>query len=528
MASASSSVIPLGSLLTASGTPSISIAPTFQSTRATLTPLTAQTTTQVPVSPQSSTISPVAARSGSLSSPQIAGIAVSGVAAASLAMGLILFVGCLRRRRKVRQADDPPFEIEKTPPKPLTLPNCSSAAMTDPRLRDAASNTATIDFAARERAAPPVPPKTEPHRWSLWPRPSVKPHDIGVAISPEMTQAASPTSVASYRTVSKLLPDKPGLAFVPTSFQKSSSRESRRPESAVTEFEDDEDDMGKRSLDVITDLYAGHWPVERDLTPSPQPIGQTVEEPTKVEIVAKPKQAQRPQPAIRVPTALTAGGKLRNSVYLPPRMGDSSIYTDRSSLPPSEPRNSQYPSSNIPVANRRRSQKKAARYSNASDTSFETLGDDEDADTDHEGLSPVAESPIADVRYPKIPRSASSAQRPERQPSFSTKPVHPSITTPSTHLGARNANLPSASHSSQHDRSLKKGQTPSASSLLAKRRGDRAAAELEMRLKTRRDEEGARQYAARTGTDLDDFIKSPTARELTPTRRGDELFLAVR
>jgi hypothetical protein len=74
------------------------------------------------------------------------------------------------------------------------------------------------------------------------------------------------------------------------------------------------------------------------------------------------------------------------------------------------------------VATRQR----AVRSSTASDTSFESMGDDEPTPPEQEKhLTPVAEmSPITAVRYPKVPRSTNQAVSRSPAQAAPARPVH--------------------------------------------------------------------------------------------------------
>lgn len=118
---------------------------------------------------------------------------------------------------------------------------------------------------------------------------------------------------------------------------------------------------------------------------------------------------------------------------------------------------------------------RAVRASAASDysnrTSFESIGSDEPTPPEEEEkrLTPVAESPIAGIRYPKIPRSSNQAV--PRSPPSQASPRQADITH-RTQIMAIPINP---------DQSIARGHTPtlSGSTLAAKRRGDNLANNLE-------------------------------------------------
>ncbi|KAF2786500.1 hypothetical protein K505DRAFT_422389 [Melanomma pulvis-pyrius CBS 109.77] len=112
------------------------------------------------------------------------------------------------------------------------------------------------------------------------------------------------------------------------------------------------------------------------------------------------------------------------------------------------------------------------RDSISSQTSFETTGtndptpDNEDDDkqlSDDNKLSPVAESPISNLRYPKVPRASNQL-------------VPRSPRSPQSQKGA------SQSHTALQSKVQASPRLPSPSALLVKRRGEREALQLESEL----------------------------------------------
>jgi len=93
------------------------------------------------------------------------------------------------------------------------------------------------------------------------------------------------------------------------------------------------------------------------------------------------------------------------------------------------------------ASNSRRPSKASSRDSQASFTSFESLGSDDDPTPPQEEdrrLSPVHESPVTNLRYPKIPRpanqavprSSASPLRGQREFRSEVSPLQPSPITP--------------------------------------------------------------------------------------------------
>jgi hypothetical protein len=191
----------------------------------------------------------------------------------------------------------------------------------------------------------------------------------------------------------------------------------------------------------------------------------------------------------------------------------------------------------------------AVRTSMASDlsrrTSFESTDPDEptppdEADEQDKRLTPVAESPIASIRYPKIPRGSNQAV-PRSPPQPLYKPAEQRRQAPnvamSSHRGERRPFTPESQQIRAHSPSL------SGSTLAAKRLGDHAAHSLEKGLRitptgTPPQERGRhqRQYenVARNQSPANwplpsqEPLRSPLWEpKLTPRRMGGDLYLSV-
>ncbi|KAJ9630892.1 hypothetical protein H2203_001419 [Taxawa tesnikishii (nom. ined.)] len=179
---------------------------------------------------------------------------------------------------------------------------------------------------------------------------------------------------------------------------------------------------------------------------------------------------------------------------------------------------------------------KPRRQSSASDTSFESVDPEEPTPPEEEDkqLSPVAESPISGLRYPKVPRSSNQAVPRSPPTTFSLQPLRP-----------------------------KTPERKQSTTLVAKRRGANAAQDLERRLyihnsscggsfdstsstvvvpssrlaqqRTRsKHESPLRGYGKGVGAQYgtpkmqEMELKSPLWEpKLTPSRRGDDLFISV-
>ena len=612
------------SIAFASGDPSFPA----ESSKAVSTTVSTTESTSAPTAASSAASSSTAAsttkKDAALSGGQIAGIAAASVASASLAFGFLLFVYCLKRKKRLReQRENLPFEIEKAPPKDDPA---GTSSPTMPSATDAGASTSASEAAAKRKSQKPqIPPAGKGLRSSLWRR-TIKPEEIGVAVSPGLVQGEiqheeSPQSDASYRTTSKLLPDKPVYSLWPAPLQ-AGRPPMQRPESTVTEFEED-----------IDTNHLGFGPYPAAAMPARRPVNEN--SPTNTQenysrrlqppqngdprarmyamerqqanagILPRPPRPARPpqnglpsnQPSVAlnyqqwppVPSQARHGKRSRTSLrrddqfyapqlsiiedasrsstpsvpgnkpYLAPPLAaaraPSSVYSSNRSLPPSESRTSLDPPivfthhsfTNQPAPPRRRSS--GNRYSSASDTSFESDCDDPtpDKELDVPRLSPVAESPadkspISDLRYPKMPRPASMTKVAERTPTpKSIYWVPPE----------RGRDAPVRDESIYGESRAARDPSP-ASSLLTKRRGEKAAGKMEKGLKLRQqdiftsspevkhqtptkwrimnpDVENQSRAGSAEKTRFDRYGESPplSARNFTPTRRGDDLFLEL-
>ena len=549
----SSGSISATGLVTATGSPSGQPSPTNVSSAVAATLAPSQTSHAAATT---SSVTPVT--TGALTTPQIAGIAVAGVASASVAFGIMLFLYCLRRRRALKQQMERlPFEIEKAPPK--ANPNSSDPPPPPPK-DGGTSNDNPSTGAPNVDPAPKVPPKDSAKRRSFWRR-TIKPDDIGVAVSPETAQEASPQSIASYRTTSRLLPDKPAYTLWPRPMQ---ILQYNRPESTGTNFEEDLY-SGRRSVPNVSipglrgsrSIDSSHLPVQRhDLQsqyysqqypvdslalmyakekgghhrrPSlPTNIGPQTQAAPEAQWMAPPYRPERP-PALRHPTSLRPGPPQPRNLAQPTAVAStarSSNYSANYSMASSEPQMDRPIQSYYPASRRSMSTRQSRRYSNASDTSFESAGEEGETPPAEPTLSPVVESPqtspISALKYPKVPRSASIAK---------TAGVYrpPICAGPG---GARYASGETNEHGEPPARMKRDG---SPSSLLAKRRGNKAAAELEKGLRLRQDDNTGPQTKTvlkvvnTPGTEnaQQGLMSPPWEPKLTPTRRGRDLYLEV-
>ncbi|MCJ1366007.1 hypothetical protein MMC16_005132 [Acarospora aff. strigata] len=540
-------------LVTATGPPPVPSSPTSSSSIVTSASLASQTSNVAAATSSATTV-----KTGTLTTPQIAGIAVAGVASASVAFGIMLFLYCLRRRRALKhQSEQLPFEIEKAPPKQ----NPSDPPPPPPK--DVTSGNADVaNVAPVIDRAPKVPPKDSAKRRSFWRR-TIKSEDIGVAVSPETPHQASPKSVASYRTTSRLLPDKPVYTLWPRATRMT---QYNRPESTETRFEEDLDGgrrgflnlpmhaaRGRVPMDpsrrpaqpryVQNKHYAQEYPVDsRELMyarergshrrrPSlPTHIRPVLEESPEILRTVSPYRVERLS-TLRHPTSLTPGPyhprNIAQSTSVPPTTR-SSNYSGSYSLASSKEQQMKRPiQSHHPAFRRSMSTQPTMRFSSASDTSFESTGEDDETPPADPALSPVAESPhrspISALKYPTIPRSAAITK------------------TAGAYLPRREGGRDALDHAvieidNERDQSpTPKKRDGSPSSLLAKRRGDKAAGELEKALKIRQNDNVRAQSNTKWRVVNTPGVENATLDQksqawepkLTPTKRDGGLYLEV-
>ncbi|GAB7350353.1 hypothetical protein MBLNU459_g0982t1 [Dothideomycetes sp. NU459] len=175
---------------------------------------------------------------------------------------------------------------------------------------------------------------------------------------------------------------------------------------------------------------------------------------------------------------------------------------------------------------------KPNRHSCASETSFESIDPDEATppEDDDKQLSPVTESPISGIRYPKIPRSANQAvprSLPQLQSYESKAPATQQVTLIAKRRGNEMAkDLERRLY--MNDTSHKENTRPTRPSPPSGRAVYKGSEDSPLKGYGT----GIRSGAARYQTDNSD-LKPPEATpksppwELTPTRRGDTLFISV-
>jgi hypothetical protein len=514
-----------------------------------VTPPAAQNTSSLPTA--------VPQHQAKLTRGQIVGIAIAGGAVVCFALGVLVFISCLRKRRGQRRRNarfSLAIEKQQPPPPPppprLSTPDHDSgpAQTTFPDPADLA-----IGHGQRYYATPSV----EERRRSFWRR-SIKPEDIGVAVSPDTAHDSSPDSFLSQRTASQLLPALPNYGLWPAplrlSRQMPTGKGSVRPESTATVFEEDvglplstyrvvtgpdqppniepRQEMTERvgSSQVGSHLpnepRAQTYPLEGATAIATQPpipltpvYDNGVDTPVNNKaafagVITGPSQAfisTLPQPS----SLPFAQDPRRTSPGQGDVMHQRSLQTYSSApnltrnQPQQQQRQQQYPrtSASTPsfsatttyTAKRPNTVRQGSVDSAGSDvTGFET---DDDTTPEHEldkrlkpsMLSPVVESPvrhraatdepaspIRDLRYPRIPRPAAVAKQAERAPkpraALQVNTTGPQPQRPQ--VAMTRDQLVLEERSFLQSQSTSRASPEPNPSLLAKRRGDRAAGEL--------------------------------------------------
>lgn len=413
-------------------------------------------------SPSTSTIVAAAPKPG-LAKSQIAGIAIGGVACIAAAIGLLFFVFCIRRRRSnKKRLSGSSFGgdkiIHSNPVSPVPFPprngDSEPVQYISPRsvpTRDSDSEQ------ARQMAPPPIERQygfITPERKSLSAtilgRRGLHPEEIGIALVPETGERLAvdepPLSAASYRTTSKLLPDKPtyqSLDKPSYSLWPAPSRPQnpRSPVSPITSPLPGEAGIGQKGPMPLSrpsprlgnspdtnplQLQRGFSPMHASasdpfLDKNPGSQALTYTSPRRQRLRLEMPSSNRPDPEIlqqgqwtqslddlRKPVAARHGSSARE---LNRQKAVASIspndYTGRAHFQPLLDRPPHVRREGQRTKGTNRSGPSTARYSSASDTNFEDTDDEEEIPpmpTSHHFLSP------GDVAPSGVRGSATSQQ----------------------------------------------------------------------------------------------------------------------
>ena len=411
-----------------SRTNSISSSSPTHSISSSISPILPLSTTQLTSvrSSVTSIIAPPASSSAvskpqpALTKPQIAGVAVAGIASVALAFGVVFCVLCFPRKDKKRTDSGSSFGGDKI----------ISSRPGSPML----PQDVVADLEHGDGSVGPNGPISEYNtgRWSFW-RKGTKPEDIGVAVGPETMHLTPPTehdptldeapaSARSFRTPSQLLPDKPTYSLFPQTLKivnpSTSPISPQSPDSSETCFTDvagpaKPAPRGRNALDTSQRSLQQVPKVVRPSTSDPfldshvNPQGVASSEKSNGNGMSPWAQSlgtvHKPLPAHGPPTTpyhQRSAISLKSPPQVPTAYADGPEYGARDQSWGS-------------AAIRRNSfARPVNHYSTASDTSFEEAAE-EAAEEDEPltlqpALSPVAESPRVQsppgqVRYPKVP-----------------------------------------------------------------------------------------------------------------------------
>ncbi|PVH89192.1 hypothetical protein DL98DRAFT_565310 [Cadophora sp. DSE1049] len=261
---------------------------TSTTTKASSNTLATATSSPTPSSSASSTVSSIPAASETsspepiLTKNQIVGITVASIGGGAVAVGLlILFICCRRRKRKARESDLIPFQLE--PNHVMDQKKYKYKSFKGPTERRPGGTRNGV----AAKVPPRIPPRLDTSSPNMFSRRSIRPDTIGLAISPE--QAVS--TEKQQRRSSKLLPEKPTLTLkVPKQAEKpingfSFNQPIVQPsaisrQSTATQFEEDYDESADtavaaddswtaKSTDQILDAGTGNWQTIRKVDPEP-------------------------------------------------------------------------------------------------------------------------------------------------------------------------------------------------------------------------------------------------------------------
>ena len=403
-----------------------------------------------------------ATSSRGLTTPQIVGIAIGGAATVIIVFGLVMLLLWMRRRRKERRRSQRRSRfVEQTPP-----PNYQSPlAEALPTFDNIGSLLGVPNTSGRFYDAQPT---TEEKRRSFW-RKSIKPEEIGVAVSPKLPGESSPGSASSEQSFSLLLPSVPAAALRPGPLDleatKDRRRFSQRPVSDATEFEDEPEMRTQRPERIFIDnqpFILEKPPVAKRPRGPPPNLRLPMVPESPPPGTSHPRIPLTPtydngnvdfaSPPRSTPSAVGSQGPL----LVPERkLPSTSIYANRNVVrkapplrlplrafasqpgePLLQPRNAPLPPrapSAMPTTATARNERLSMRRQSTVSSIYTDIEEDTTPEeinkqlglranpptpsiipTNVRGVSPGQESPIKDLRYPQIPRSAAVSRQAEK------------------------------------------------------------------------------------------------------------------
>ena len=418
---------------------------------------------------------------GSLSTPQVAGIAIAGGATALIFVALLTFFFCFRkRRREKRRGQRRSRIVDPSPPPDYQSPQKeASPTFTNVYSTPAVPNTIGRFYAPRQPA--------EERRRSFW-RKSIKPDEIGVAISPRLPGPSSPTvSISSQQSISRLLPAGPSRALWPAPLDLEATRERKRHTQRLSDtavFEDESvKDLESQPIYIDSQPFILEKPPaarRQRGAPPPLRLPAVPENPTKaasgaaripltptydngnVSVVSPPRSFGSQASTDETRVEATQLGEQSLTPVAEHNLAPSSAYANRNVLrkkppvrlplrvvnsPPAEPLEQPRNAPTPPMAG---TAPRIGRRDSITSVSTEIEEDTTPEEVNKQlGLRanpptpsiyttedrmtfPGQQSPIKDLKYPQIPRSAAvsrQAERPARRRTSSTQ-IAPTVPGP--------------------------------------------------------------------------------------------------
>lgn len=469
------------------------------------------------------------ARSQGLTSEQAIGVSIGAVGFVVLAMTFAYLLVCIKRRRSKRVM--PKHRDDFANEKPSLRSWCNFPASKDPDNE-------------------PVSEKSQ----TVWPSPqgrleSLRGRETATGARRSMSQESFRSS-SSNRTVSRLLPEKPSRV------QQRPGQLPFQPEcvrTPATVFEEDRFSVVPRPVPSLPKnprqpQYAHQFARHPQAAPHPSlslNIPQQESRSGSIETVGRILlQENIPKPFYQCTKAASSSNSFLNYYQGAESDSPEDLYPY---TPIDEHTQIRRPAPAAITITKPAFPPVAVRTSMISDTSrrtsFESTDPDEatppdEAEEDDKRLTPVAESPIASIRYPKIPRGSNQVvprSPPQPQQNHGEQWRVP-ITAQSDHHGQRRP-------TTSNDRMIRT-QTPSSggSTLAAKRLGDHAANNLErgLRIMNGKPPQEQTQQPRENANIVRDVspsnwplpsqesLKSPLWEpKLTPRRKGGDLYLSV-
>lgn len=419
-----------------------------------------------------------------LAKGQIAGIAIGGVACIAGAIGLLIFVFCIRRRRSNRKRlSGSSFGNDKIIHSSPALPGFMSpidevsdqvqyvSPQSVPTRNLHSGQTRQMALPQVERQHGFVTPERKSRNESTTGKRALHPDEIGIALGSETRERLAvdepPASASSYRTTSKLLPDKPSYSLYPS---PSRPQNPRSPVSPINSPLPGEAGIGQKGLMPLLrpsprlgnspepdqlrsqrgfpPIYASSSDPFLDRHPAPPALMHT--NPRRQRLRLEMPSSNRPEPQILRhgqwtqslddlprPNAARHSSSAREINRKKSALASISPndYRDRALFQTKEDRSTQAQSQGQRKKGTNKSRLSTVRYSSASETNFEDTDDEEEIPpmpTSYHFLLPTQSS--GDVALSKVRDSAKPQQ-------FCQRPIP---TSPTPNPARRNQRLPTS------------------------------------------------------------------------------------